>query len=208
MPVKLFLIAVLVSFGVNTSLLANEFVEGKHFQVLNTPKTNQKEIRQYFSFYCKRCYSQESFMKDLAKGIPRRAKFVKHHVDGITDKTLDQEQLLTKALITADKMRMKDRVVDAIYNHIHVKNKDFNNIDEVKALFEQNGGSEFMFDSTYGSFSLDIQFETMQKQSQAVKDAGVKNFPALIVNGRYKPLTSRITSMDQYKALIYFLLTQ
>jgi len=194
--------------GFQSSSLATDFVEGRHYQVLNTPKANQKEIREYFSFYCKRCYSQESFMKELAKDIPRRAKFVKHHVDGISDKSIEQEQLLTKALITAEKMRMKDRVIDAIFDHIHKQKKPLDTEEDVKALFIRKGGSEFMFDSTYSSFSLDIKFEEMQKQSAVIKALGVKNFPALIVNGKYKPITTRVTSMAQYKELVYFLLSQ
>ena len=208
MPIKLFFLAVFVFLGFQTSSVAVEFVEGRHYQVLDTPKAKQKEIREYFSFYCKRCYSQEAFMKELEKDIPRRTKFVKHHLDGISDKTVAQEQLLTKALITAEKMRMKERVIDAIFEHIHVQNKVFNSVDDVKALFIRKGGSEFMFDSTYGSFSLDIKFEEAQKQAAIIKELDVKNFPALIINGKYKPLASRVTSLAEYKSLVYFLLTK
>ncbi|MFD2167910.1 thiol:disulfide interchange protein DsbA/DsbL [Thalassotalea euphylliae] len=205
MPLKLFLLALVVTF-LHFPTHAQEFIEGKHYRVLDTPKAKQKEIREYFSFYCAQCLSQESFMQDLEKGMPRRAKFIKNHVSGVTGANPEIENLLTKAVLTAEKMRMKDKVIKAIFERIQQKKQDFTSVDDIRNLFISLGGSEFMFDSTFNSFTMDMQLEEMQKLTEQVRNAGEKGMPLLVVNGRYKPLTSRITSMGQYKELIYFLL--
>jgi len=205
MPIKVFL-RVIIIFFICLPAFASEFVEGKHYLVLDTPKAKQKEIREYFSFYCDSCYSQQSFMKELERGMPRRAKFVKNHVQGVDGLDPVIEKLLTKSIITAEKMRMRDKVVTAIFDRIQKQKKPIKTAEEMKALFISLGGSEFMFDSTFNSFSIDIQLEEMEKNTELVRAAGEKSIPSLIINGRYKPLTSRITSMAQYKDLIYFLL--
>ncbi|NMP30010.1 thiol:disulfide interchange protein DsbA/DsbL [Thalassotalea sp. M1531] len=205
MPFKLFSF-IFVVFFLSFPLFAEEFIEGRHYRVLDTPKAKQKEIREYFSFHCAPCYSQQSFMKELERGMPRRAKFVKNHVDGVEGQDPAAEKLLTKAVITAEKMRMKDKVVKALFERIQKQKQSFDTVEDIRALFISLGGSEFMFDSTFNSFSMDMMLEETLKNTELVRAAGEKSVPTLIINGKYKPLTGRITSMAQYKDLIYYLL--
>lgn len=207
MPFKLFSLFTLL-FSLSFSAFSTEFVEGRHYKVLDLPKAKQKEIREYFSFYCSSCYSQQNFMKELERGMPRRTSFVKNHIEGIEGKNPEIEVLLTKAVITAEKMRMKDKVIKALFDHTQKQKADFKSLDDIRTLFIRLGGSEFMFDSTFNSFSMDMKLEEAQNNVKALAKVGEKNFPLLIINGRYKPLTSRITSMAQYKDLIYHLLTK
>lgn len=187
-------------------VLASDFVEGVHYTELNIPKTKLKEIREYFSFYCRQCYSQESFMKELEQDIPRRASFVKNHVEGIPEQNIEIEKLLTKALIISERMRIKDKVVEAIFNTIHNKNGDFKSADDIKSLFLSFGVSEIMYDSTASSFTVDMKADEMKQKTDALRAQGHSLVPTLIVNGKYKPNTTQLTSMQEYKALVYFLL--
>ncbi|REL32012.1 hypothetical protein [Thalassotalea euphylliae] len=206
MPWKLLVLIGVILPLLNFSVAADEFVEGRHYRVLDLPKSQQQEIREFFSFYCKQCYSQQEFMQQLVKRIPRRASYVKNHVTGQPNRSAEVENLLTSAVLIADKMRMRDQVVEAIFDHIHQKKLDFKTVDDVRKLFISVGGNEFMFDSSLGSYSIDMQLAEMQQTAKALKAQGESNLPNLIINGRYKPLASQITNIDEYKRLIYFLL--
>lgn len=197
---------VVVALFFSWSTLAADFIEGQHYQVLQGDKSKQKEIREYFSFYCANCYSQESFMKSLAKKLPGRAKFVKNHVEGMPNKDPEIEAMLSKALIIAERMRIKDKVIDGIFKRIHADKSDFTSAEQIKELFLSFGVSEIMYDSTASSFTVDIKYNEMKQNTDIIRSQGHKTIPVLIVNGKYKPLTTRITSMAQYKELIYFLL--
>lgn len=187
-------------------VLASDFVEGVHYTELNIPKTKLKEIREYFSFYCRQCYSQESFMKELEQDIPRRASFIKNHVEGIPEQNIEIEKLLTKALIISERMRIKDKVVEAIFSTIHNKNGDFKSAADIKALFLSFGVSEIMYDSTASSFTVDMKADEMKQKTDALRAQGHTLVPTLIINGKYKPNTTQLTSLQEYKALVYFLL--
>ncbi len=190
------------------SVLASEFFEDVHYTVLDTPKTKQKEIREFFSFYCRHCYSQEPFIKDLENNIPGRAKLVKNHVEGMPNRNSDTEALLSRALIISERMRIKDKVVAAIFKKIHINKGDFSSAEEIKALFMSFGVSEIMYDSTASSFTVDIKHSEMKQKTGALRAQKVTSVPTLIVNGKYKPILTRVTSMQEYKALLYFLLSK
>ncbi|REL27985.1 hypothetical protein DXX93_16395 [Thalassotalea euphylliae] len=206
MPWKLFVLIGAMLFAMPLAVNASDFVEGRHYRVLDLPKSKQQEVREYFSFYCKQCYSQQAFMQDLLARLPRRANHIKNHVAGQPNRAIAVENLLTTAVLIADKMRMRDQVVDAIFKHIHENNQDFESVEDVRNLFISVGGNEFMFDSSIGSYSIEMQLAEMQKSAKALKAQGEANIPNLIINGRYKPLASHITNIDEYKRLIYFLL--
>lgn len=189
-------------------LQAQEFVEGVHYTVLKTPKTKQKEVREFFSFYNRNCYSQEPFMKELEKGMPRRAKFIKNHVEGMPNQNSEVEKLLTKALITSERMRIKDKVVAEIFKRIHINQQKFSTAEDIKALFLSFGVSEIMYESTANSFSLDIKYNEMKSKTSALRAQGHNLVPTLVINGKYKPNTTQITNMQQYKDLIYYLVSK
>lgn len=197
---------VVVTLFISWPTLAVDFIEGQHYQVLQGDKSKQKEVREYFSFYCANCYSQESFMKSLAKKLPGRAKFVKNHVEGMPNKDPEIEALLSRALIIAERMRIQNKVIDGIFKKIHVDKSDFTSAEQIKELFLSFGVSEIMYDSTASSFTVDIKYNEMKQNTDIIRSQGHKTIPVLIINGKYKPLTTRITSMAQYKELIYFLL--
>lgn len=103
-------------------------------------------------------------------------------------------------------MRIKDKVVEAIFNTIHNKNGDFKSADDIKSLFLSFGVSEIMYDSTASSFTVDMKADEMKQKTDALRAQGHSLVPTLIVNGKYKPNTTQLTSMQEYKALVYFLL--
>ena len=201
----LFLISTFI-FSFSTS--AEQFQEGKHYTALPNQVTATKEITEFFSFYCPACYRQEPFMNSIKASLPSGATFKKNHVDGMPGRDKATEQQLTKALITAKLLKVEEKIVPAIFNHIHVNKAGFNGEQDVKNLFLTNGIDDKAFDKTYKSFAVATQAKRMQKNTSAIRSNGFSGVPTLLINGKYVPLIKSIKSVEQYKDIVMFLLNK
>lgn len=199
----IFALALLLPFF---SVSAAKFEEGTHYVEIEGELTKKKQVTEFFSFYCPACFRQEPFMNNLKASLPSDVTFKKNHVDGMPGRELAIEQLLTNALIAANYLKVGDKVIPAIFNTIHVDKSSFNNIDDVKRLFTSNGVDGDKFDKVFSSFGVNAQAKKMQKNTQHIRDQGFSAVPTLIVNGKYKPVTKSLKSVDEYKALVLFLL--
>lgn len=188
------------------SLQAADFKEGTHFVEIDGEVTKKREVTEFFSFYCPACFRQEPFMNDLKISLPAGVTFKKNHVDGMPGRDLAIEQLLTKALIAAKYLKIDDKVVPALFNTIHVDKSSFTTIDEIKRVFVSNGIDGKKFDNVFESFGVNAQAKKMQKNTQNIRNQGFTAVPTLVINGKYLPLTKNLTSLDEYKALVLFLL--
>ncbi|MDC8830615.1 thiol:disulfide interchange protein DsbA/DsbL [Alteromonas gilva] len=185
-----------------------QFNEGDHYLELAGNLTEKKEITEFFSFYCPACFRQEPFMNELKASIPDDSVFNKNHVDGMPGRKPEIEYLLTKALITAEHLNVDKRLVPAIFNYIHESKADFTNEKDIKNLFIINGVAGDKFNKTFSSFSVDAKAKQMQKNTGDIRAQGFTGVPTLIINGKYKPVTKNIKTMQEYKNLVFFLLNK
>lgn len=193
------------------SLQAQEFTEGVHYREIDGSQTANKEITEFFSFYCPHCYSQEPFMADLKANLPAGAVFKKNHVDRMPGTKVEVEHALSKALITAEILKIDSKVIPLIFERIHTqgnKNKGFNNNDEIKALFVSQGVDATTFDKTFNGFTVNSKFRQMQKKIAHLRKQGFSQVPTLIINGKYMPIVNKLSSLDEYKQLVYYLLNK
>ncbi|KGJ88001.1 thiol:disulfide interchange protein DsbA/DsbL [Thalassotalea sp. ND16A] len=203
-----FLISIFILLSFNSTVHAVEFTEGDYYIEIEGDATKSKEITEFFSFFCPHCFKQEPLMKELIASLPADATFKKNHVDSMPGQNIEIEQALTKALITADILKVKEKIVAAIFQYIHSDKAKFNDEKEIKNLFLINGVDGDQFDKTFASFSVNTQFKKMQKKTKALRQQGIGSVPTLIINGKYKPVTGKIKSMDEYKKLISYLLNK
>ena len=202
------LIMVIVSLLFCFTVDAQQFSEGDHYVKIEGEPSTSKEITEFFSFYCPACYRQEGFMNELKAALPDDAVFKKNHVDGMPGRKPDVENLLTKALITAEYLKVEEQLVPAIFNYIHVDKADFSNEKDIKNLFLVNNVNAEKFDKIFSSFSVNAKAKMMQKNTKEIRSQGFTGVPTLIINGKYKPETKNIKTMQEYKALVLFLLNK
>jgi len=186
----------------------SKFTEGDYYQIIKDDLTEKKEITEFFSFYCPACFRQESMMLEISADLPEGATFKKNHVEGMPGRDLPMEQALTKALITAKALKIYEKMVPAIFNYIHVSKAKFSSVKDIKNLFVLNGIDADKFDSSFNSFSVNMAAKKMQKNTADIRKQGFSAVPTLIINGKYKPLTKKIKDINEYKALIHFLLNK
>jgi len=84
---KLLISMVIVSAFIG-KVTATEFTQGDYYVEIEGNITKNKEIREFFSFYCPHCYNQEPLMNDLKASMPDDATFKKNHVDSMPGQAL------------------------------------------------------------------------------------------------------------------------
>jgi thiol:disulfide interchange protein DsbA len=202
------LLSLFIFLSCHYSAQATEFVIGDYYVEVEGELTKKKEITEFFSFYCPACFKQEAFMNELTLSLPADAVFKKNHVDGMPGRDIKIEHALTKALVTADILKVKEKMIPAIFNYIHISKANFNNDADIKNLFLINGIDKNKFDKAFSSFSVSAQSNKMKKKTKALRQQGFTSVPTLIINGKYKPVTDKIKTMDEYKMLILYLLNK
>jgi thiol:disulfide interchange protein DsbA len=186
----------------------SQFKLGEHYVEVKGEQTSTPQVTEFFSFYCPHCYNSESFMHKVRDLLPEPTQFTKIHVDNMPGRNTDVEHLLTKALVTAKLLNVEDKMVQSIFNYIHKSKADFSTQKDIKNLFLLNGVNSEKFDKTFGSFKVNMEANTMRKKTEALRKQGFSSVPTLIINGKYKPNTKGLKSMDEYFEIVKFLLVK
>lgn len=187
---------------------AAQFKLGEHYVEVKGIHSTTPQVTEYFSFYCPHCYKSEPFMHKVRALLPEATQFIKNHVDGMPGRKIEIEHLLTKALITAELLNVKDTIVQSIFSYIHQGKADFTELKDIKNLFLLNGVDSNKFDNTIGSFKVNMAANTMRNNTDMLRKQGFTSVPTLVINGKYKPNTESLKSMGEYLELISFLLTK
>ena len=203
-----FFILFLIVFTSSSCVQAQEFKEGDYYVEIKGQASKGKEVTEFFSFYCPHCYRQEPFMNELQAALPTSTTFKKNHVDNMPGRSQEIEHALSKALITANILKVKPQVVPAIFEHIHAKDKDFSSVDDIKALFLAQGINGDKFDKTFKGFVVNSKFKQMQNKTAALRQQGIHQVPTLIINGKYMPVVDKLKSLEEYKQLVLYLLNK
>ena len=173
--------------------MAADLQEGVHYEVIdkNSKGTTKPEIKEFFSYYCPHCMSFEPLAKRLKENAKKEGyKFVKSHVDFLRAAGPDIQMMLTKAMITAEQLKVP-QVSDAIFNYIHKQRAAFTKEKDIKNLFLLNGVDSAKFDKVFNSFAVTAAAKKMKKdQNKWSQKRVLTGVPTFIVNDKYKLLTS------------------
>ena len=77
-------------------------------------RLKRQEVREYFSFYCPHCLRFEPFFGKVKKSLPEGVKFERNHVDFLRFTTPEIQFMLTKALATAQQLKVEDKIAGAL----------------------------------------------------------------------------------------------
>ena len=192
---------------VSATAWAKDYKVGEDYFELDNKVSKTQQITEYFSFYCPACFRQEPFMKTLKATLPTANAFSKNHVTNMPGRDEATETLLSQALITAKLLDVEQPVVDAIFQQIHVSRSNMASIADIKALFTKQGIDGKKFDKTFNSFKVKVEAKRMAANTQKLRDKGYGSVPTLVINNNYVPNIRSIKTLDEYKALIRYLLT-
>jgi len=198
----------IVIFSLLISPLSNaaNFTKGTHYNELTTPINGNKEVREFFSFYCPGCYRHEPIVAALKVKLPDGVLLEKNHIDNMPGRELAIEQGLSKALLTAKLLNIEEQVTAEIFKYIHVNKATFDNDKDIKNIFLLQGIEEQSFDKVFNSFSVKTGVSKMNKSTEILRKQGLSSVPTVIVNGRYKVETRQLKSQQEYIELVLYLL--
>lgn len=186
---------------------ATSFTKGTHFNELTTPINGNKEVREFFSFYCPGCYRHEPIVAALKLKLPDGVSLEKNHIDNMPGREPAIEKGLSKALLTAKLLNIEEKVTADIFKYIHVSKASFDNDKDIKNIFLLQGVDEQRFDKVFNSFSVKTGLNKMNKSTEILRNQGITSVPTVIVNGRFKVETGQLKSQQEYIELVLYLLT-
>ncbi len=203
--IKLAMIALLLP----TLAYAEQYKEGKHYETISEKATKSPEIKEFFSFYCPACNNFENTLYEVKPKLNKNIKFKKSHVDFMGGYSKENQKMLSKALATAEVLPQKDKIISAMFGHIHGKRGKFNSEADVKDIFIAQGVDADKFDKLFKGFSIRTKTSKMNKDQIYYNQIGaLKSVPTFIINGKYKMIIGKesgISSADDMSKLINYL---
>ena len=187
---------------------AAPYEEGVHYEVVAERATRKPELMEYFSFYCPACNSMENMLADIKPQLDETVTLKKSHIDFVGPRDPEVQQVLAQALATASVLPQKDKIVAALFNHIHGKRGKINELADVKDIFVAQGVDGEKFDKLYASFAVRTKTSKMQRMQQNLTQKGaLTGVPTFIVNGKYKLLLreSNTTTPEKIAALVNYI---
>ncbi|MDV6253746.1 thiol:disulfide interchange protein DsbA/DsbL [Vibrio sp. EA2] len=182
------------------SAQAAQFNEGEHYKVLDLEASQKPVVTEFFSFYCPHCNSFEPVIQQLKKQLPEGVKLQKNHVSFMGG---NMGPSMSKAFATMVALKIEDKMVPVMFNRIHNLRKAPRDDAELRQIFLDEGVDEKKFDSAFKGFAVDSMVRRMDKQFE---DSGLTGVPAVIVNNKYLVQAQSIKTMDEYFALVNYLL--
>jgi len=190
--------------------IAADYQEGKHFVSVKEIAVDSPEVREYFSFYCPHCFRYEPLMAAVKKSLPNGVTLKKNHVDFLPGASRKMQQMLTKALIVAEKMELTEQHIGAIFKYIHVHRAVFTSLRDVRNVFILNGADGEKFDQLMASDDVRIQAEEMRSNQDLLASSGdLKSVPSIVVNGKYMIHAHELNKenfVEDYNKLVKYLL--
>lgn len=174
---------------------------GKHYIIVSDQKTEQNEIREFYSYWCGHCFSLQEQFEYLQKRFESKAKFVLNPIDlmGGPMGPETQKGYAVALLMGLDKTYSKD-----LFDLIHVQGKAPRSHKDMVDFFASIGVPEEKFEQDYGSFAIS---GIISGYNSWVKKTKIDAVPELVVNGKYKLVMEAFDNMDDLAKLIEYLLT-
>ncbi|HEB5623688.1 thiol:disulfide interchange protein DsbA [Mannheimia haemolytica] len=180
LALKTAFVALSALFTFNSTAIAADPTAGKEYIEVRKAPSSQKEVVEFFSFYCPHCYDFELSYKipsQIKEKLPSDSKLVQYHVNFLGRQSED----LTRAWALAMALGAEDKVKTALFEGAQ---KDaFKSMDDIRSVFLANGITAEQFDSGINSFAVN---GLVNKQVQLAEDFQIRGVPAFFVNGQYQ----------------------
>lgn len=189
------LVALSALFALNVGANTPNLTAGKEYTEVRQVPSAQKEVLEFFSFYCPHCYDFELGYKipsKIKEGLPEGAVLKQYHVDFLGR----ESENLTRAWALAMALGVEEKVKTPLFEN--AQKNAIKSMDDIRAIFVANGITGEQFDNGINSFAVN---GLVNKQKQAAEDFNVRGVPAFFVNEQYQINAegfSNVESMNEF----------
>ena len=183
------------------SALAEEWVEGEHYDVI-TPalrgKSDKIEVTEFFWYGCTHCYSFEPQIAQWKKSLDDDVVVVGS--PAIWNALMEVH---AKAFYAAQVLGVLDKVHMPLFQAINVDRRRLDSEDELAALFVANGVAREDFQRAFNSFGVGSQVRQANSRARSARITGT---PEMMVAGKYRISTRKAGSQANMLKLATFLI--
>jgi thiol:disulfide interchange protein DsbA len=195
------LIALATTLLMSLTLHAAQFEEGTYYKVLDLPHSAQPKVAEFFSFYCPHCFSFEPIIEKLKQQLPEGTSFEKNHVSFMGG---EMGLPMSKAYATMLSLQVEDKMKPVLFDRIQRMRQPPQDVAALRQIFTDEGIDGDKFDATFNSFAVDSM---VRRFDQEFNDSGLTGVPSVVVNGKYLVQAQGVKSLEEYFALVNYLLT-
>lgn len=181
--------------------------EGKHYEVIANNVSSEKNITEFFSFWCPACYNFEPLVNELKNQLPDNVAFQKIHVNFMGFSGPDTQNLATRTMMVGRLLEQETKVNTAIFEAIHRQRQNLLGIEDFKQVATNAGIASEQFDKTQRAFAVNSMLMRNNKRMQEFR-GDVSGVPTFIVNDKYKATFTRDMTPDQIVDLLLWLVEQ
>ncbi|MGV6858293.1 MAG: thiol:disulfide interchange protein DsbA/DsbL [bacterium] len=180
-----------------------DFMEGVHYSTFPTPvlvgsDKDKIEVVEMFWYGCPHCYRLEPHVKKWEKTLPEDVEFI--HLPSILNPGW---ALHAKAFFALDMMGEGDKLHEALFKAIHEQGRNLNSEDAIIRFANSQGIDGEALRKAMNSLPVDKKVREARKLGE---EYGLTGVPALMVAGKYKVLSSGVTSYDEMFQVVDFLI--
>jgi len=181
---------------------AEEFVAGRHYQVLDTPTITRDpskvEVVEVFWFGCNHCYALESYIQEWKRNLPKDVDFWKSHATW--NPTL---KIHARLFYSAKALGLEDKVVPAAFTALWREGRGLTGNSELEYFFKGFGIEKGKYLSVSDSFGVN---NAVIQANNRMKTWSITGVPTLIVNGKYKVTGTREIGTAKILDVVNFLI--
>jgi thiol:disulfide interchange protein DsbA len=188
-------------------LLPTKWVNGTHYNIVADTASEQKEVVEYFSFWCPACYRFEVIINEIKPQLANDVAFRKVHVNFMSFTTPEIQEQATKAMLIGRSLGTEELMNAAIFAHIHEQGQKIEGLNDLKQLFISYDISAVDFERTLGKAELTDTFKQNNDDISQFKEH-LQSVPNIIVNGKYQAIFTREMNVQDIADLVNWLSQQ
>ncbi len=164
------------------SVNAENYVAGKHYEVLPTPiaTRNKKkvEVVEVFWYGCSHCFDFEPMLVVWKAKLSNDVDF--HQMPAMWSPVM---KLHAQGFYVAKSLGISDKIHQPFFNALNLEKKKINDEESMARFFSAFGVDKSTFDKTFNSFGVTSQVSLAESRARSYRIQGT---PEIIVNGKYR----------------------
>lgn len=183
-----------------SSLAAQNFNEGEHFQRIATPVSvpdDRVQVVEAFAYPCPAC---RNF-------LPHITAWEEEHADYVDFRRLPIGlqpgwDVFARAYYTAEVSGAPSEVHEALFRALHDERRQFRSFEQVADFYAEHGMDRDAFINTSQSFAVDAR---MRQNRNEVRQFGIRSTPTVIVQGKWRVSPNNFNSYSEMVEAVEYL---